>query len=72
MQSLVYFVVIFLAFLFAFFAMMAMAPVQSVVGVDISGGCGMLTCRWFRMRFRVGCVCQRGSCCTMYMVLLIR
>ena len=44
MQSLVYFVVIFLASLFAVFAMVAMALIHSAEGGVVAGGCGMLTC----------------------------
>ena len=45
MQSLVYFVVIFLASLFAYFAMVAMASIQSVGGAVVISGCEMLACR---------------------------
>ena len=44
MQFLVNFVVIFLASLFAFFAMVAMASIHSVGGAVVIGGCGMITC----------------------------
>ncbi len=56
MQSLVYFVVIFLASLFAFFAMVAMVSIHSVGGDVVIGGCGMCTCWWFRISIRMGCV----------------
>jgi hypothetical protein len=72
MQSLVYFVVIFLASLFAFFAMVAMVLIHSVGGAVVIGGCGIIVCWWFRISFRIGCVCQSGSCCAIYMVFLIR
>jgi hypothetical protein len=72
MQSLVYFVVIFLASLFAIFAMVAMALIHSSRGDIVTGGCGMLTCWWFRISFRMGCVCQSGSCCAMYMIFLMK
>ena len=55
MQSLVYFVVIFLASLFAFFAMVAMLSIHSVGGIIVAGGCGMLVYWWFRISFRMGC-----------------
>ena len=64
--------VIFLASLFAFFAMVAMASIHSVGGVVVAGGCGILTCWWFRISFRMGCVCHIGSCCAMYMVFRMR
>ena len=44
MQALVYFVVIDLASLFAFFAMVAMASIHSVGGAIVIGGCGILVC----------------------------
>ena len=44
MQALVYLVVIFLASLFAVFAMIAMVLIQSVGGAVVTGGCGMLMC----------------------------
>ena len=47
MQSLVYFVVIFLASLFAFFAMFAMVLIHSVGGAVVIGGCGMFVCCGF-------------------------
>ena len=72
MHSLVYFVVIFMASLFAFSAMVAMASIHSVVGIVVLGGCGRVACWWFRILFRMGCVCQSGSCCAMYMVFLMR
>jgi hypothetical protein len=72
MQSLVYFVVIFLASLFACFAMVAMASIHSVGGVVVTGGSGMFVCWWFRISFRMGCTYQSGSCCAMYMVFLMR
>ena len=65
MKSLVYFVVIFLAFLFAVFAIVAMVSIHSTGDVVVIGGCGMLTCWWFRISFRIGCTCQLGSFCTM-------
>jgi hypothetical protein len=65
MQSLVYFVVIFLASLFAVFAMAAIVLIHSSGDVVVAGGCGMLTCWWFQISFRMGCTCQRGLCCTM-------
>ena len=63
MQSLVYFVVIFLASLFAFFAMVAMASIHLVGGVVVTCRCGMFVCWWFRISLRMGCGCQSGSCC---------
>ena len=72
MQSLVYFVVIFLASLFAFFAMAAMVSIHSADDDVVTGGCGMFTCWWFRISFRMGCVCQQGLCCVMYMAFLMR
>ena len=42
-QSLVYFVVIFLASLFAVFAMTAMTLIHSAKEGVVSGGCGKLT-----------------------------
>ena len=72
MQFLVYFVVIFLASLFAIFAMAAMASIHSIGGVVVIGGFGLLVCWWFRISFRIGCACQSGSCCAMYMVFLMR
>ena len=65
MQSLVYFVVIFLASLFAVFAIVAMVSIQSIGDAVVVGGCGMLMCWWFRISFRMGCTCQLGSFCTM-------
>ena len=72
MQSLVYFVVIFLASLFAFFAMVAMVLIHSVGNAVVVVGCGIIVCWWFLMSFMMGCDCQSGSCCAMYMVFLIR
>ena len=72
MQSLVYFVVIFLASLFASFAMIAMTSIHSVGGAVVTGGCGMFVCWWLRISLRMGCACQSGSCCVMYMVFLMR
>ena len=72
MQSLVYFVVIFLASLFVVFAMAAMVLIHSAGDAAVVGGCGMLTCWWFRISFRMGCICQYGSCCAMYMAFLMR
>ena len=72
MRSLVYFVVIFLVSLFAFFAIIAMVSIHSVGCVIVVGGCGMFVCWWFRMSLRMGCACQSGSCCAMYMVFLMR
>ena len=72
MQSLVYFVVIFQASLFAFFAMAAMVSIHSTGGDVVIGGCGMFTCWWFRISIRMGCVCQCGSFCVIYMAFLMR
>ena len=44
MQSLVYFVVIFLASLFTIFAMVAMTLIHSAEDGVVAGGYGMLTC----------------------------
>ena len=44
MQYLVYFVVIFMASLFAVFAMVAMALIHSTEGGVVAGGYEMLTC----------------------------
>ena len=44
MQSLVYFVVIFLASLFAVFAIVAMVSIHSTGDVVVVSGCRMLTC----------------------------
>jgi hypothetical protein len=68
----VYFVVIFLASLLAIFAMAAMAVIHSSGGAVVGRGCGMSTCWWFRISFRMGCICQSGSCCPMYMTFLMR
>ena len=72
MQFLVYFVVIFLASLFAFFAMVVMVLIHSIRGVVVIGGCGMFVCWWFCISFRMGCVIHSGSYCAMYMVFLMR
>jgi hypothetical protein len=72
MQPLVYFVVIFLASLFTFRAMCAMVSIHSEGGVGVIGRCGMFGCWWLCISFRIGCVRQNGSCCTMYMVLRMR
>ena len=72
MQSLVYFVVIFLASLFTFFAMVAMPSIHSSGGDVVTDACGMFMCWWFRVSFRMGCACQCGSCCAMYMAFPMR
>ena len=72
MQSLVYFVVIFLAYLFAVFAMVAILSIHSVGVAAVTGGWGMLACGWFRNSLRMGCACHDGSFCTMYMVFRMR
>ena len=48
-------------YLLAFFAMAAMASIHSIGGDAVTSGCGMFTCWWFRISFRMGCVCQCGS-----------
>ena len=53
-QSLVYFVVIFLASLLAVFAMAALISIHSFGGVFVVGGCGIYTFWWFRISFRIG------------------
>ena len=72
MQSLVYFVVVFLASLFAFFPMVAIVSIHSIGSAVEIGGCGMFVCWWFCISFKMGCVCQSGPCCAMYMVFLMR
>ena len=72
MQSLVYFVMIFLASLFAFFAIAAMVSIHSVGDAVVIGGCGMFVCWWLRISYRMGCACHSGSCSAMYMVFLMR
>ena len=72
MQSLVYFVVIFLASLFAFFAMGAMMSIHSVGGATVAGGCGMFACWWFRISLRMEWACHSGSFWAMYMAFLMR
>ena len=67
-----YFVVIFLASLLAFFAMVAMLLIHSVGGAIVVGGCGMFVCGWFLISSMMGCACQSGSFCAMYMVFLMR
>ena len=72
MQSLVYFVVIFMASLFAFFTMVAMIFIHSVRSAVVICECGMFVCWWFRILFRMGCACHSGSYCAMYMVFMMR
>ena len=54
MQFLVYFVVIFLASLLAVFAIATMTSIYSFGGVVVVGGCGICTCWWFRISFKMG------------------
>ena len=60
MQSLVYFVVIFRASLFAFFAMVAMASIHSVGDAVVTGGCGSLHVCGFGDRLRWGVLAITG------------
>ena len=72
MQSLVYFVVIFLASLLAIFAILAMSSIHSFGIESVAGGCGICTYWWLRISFSIGCVCHSGLFFAMYIVFLIR
>ena len=71
-QSLVYFVVIFLASLLVVFAIATISLIHSFGVVSIVGGCGICACWWLRISFRIGCVCQCGLCFAMYIVFMVR
>ena len=71
-QSLVYFVVIFLASLLAVFAISAISSIHSFGVVSIVGGCEICTWWWLCISFRMGCVCHYGLCFVMYIVFMIR
>ena len=53
-QSLVYFVVIFMASLLAVFAIATIMSIHSYGEVVVVSGCGICTCWWFRISFRMG------------------
>ena len=72
MHSSVYFVVMSLACFLAVFAMVAISSFHMLGGMLVVGRSGICTCRWLRISFSIGCVCQFGSFFVMYIVFLMR